>query len=495
MTFIDNKFLRPIMFMERSRKMKLFNKFSKKQKITFISVLFILIISTVYLIWQKNNQLLTFVKDPILEINHEFDYQKIIKNIKNVQTSDIKVDTSKLKNDKIGSYPVTYIYQGKKFTVNINVVDKTKPKFEINNIEIDTGMDVDPTMLVDNIVDETKTTISFKDAYNFSKKGKVKVTVIVSDESNNKSTKHATVTVLSKDTTKPTISGLNDLTVTLNGKVDYLAGVKGNDNRDPHPQLTIDNKKVRLDKLGDYIVTYTCKDRSGNKIVAKRKVSVVEKKEIGVYAQTEEKVIYLTFDDGPSKNTKRILDILDKYHAKATFFVTGTNQNYNYLIKEAYQRGHTIGLHTYSHDYKTVYTSVTAYFNDLERVGNMVKNEIGFIPKYIRFPGGASNTISRKYCPGIMSILANEVIDRGYQFYDWNYGTGDAGGNNIPVNQIIATATAGNANNQVILAHDTDAKNTTVDALPAIIEHYQALGYSFKSIDDNSYVPHHHINN
>ena len=117
--------------------MKLFNKFSKKQKITFISVLFILIISTVYLIWQKNNQLLTFVKDPILEINHEFDYQKIIKNIKICQTSDIKVDTSKLKNDKIGSYPVTYIYQGKKFTVNINVVDKTKPKFEINNIEID----------------------------------------------------------------------------------------------------------------------------------------------------------------------------------------------------------------------------------------------------------------------------------------------------------------------------------------------------------------------
>jgi len=81
MTFIDNKFLKPIMFMERSRKMKLFNKFSKKQKITFISVLFILIISTVYLIWQKNNQLLTFVKDPILEINHEFDYQKIIKNL------------------------------------------------------------------------------------------------------------------------------------------------------------------------------------------------------------------------------------------------------------------------------------------------------------------------------------------------------------------------------------------------------------------------------
>ena len=91
--------------------------------------------------------MLTFVKDPILEINHEFDYQKIIKNIKNVQTSDIKVDTSKLKNDKIGSYPVTYIYQGKKFTVNINVVDKTKPKFEINNIEIDPFNDIDGLIL------------------------------------------------------------------------------------------------------------------------------------------------------------------------------------------------------------------------------------------------------------------------------------------------------------------------------------------------------------
>lgn len=116
------------------------------------------------------------------------------------------------------------------------------------------------------------------------------MTVIVSDESNNKSTKHATVTVLSKDTTKPTISGLNDLTVTLNGKVDYLAGVKGNDNRDPHPQLTIDNKKVRLDKLGDYIVTYTCKDRSGNKIVAKRKVSVVERKKLEFMLKLKKKL-------------------------------------------------------------------------------------------------------------------------------------------------------------------------------------------------------------
>ena len=107
------------------------------------------------------------------------------------------------------------------------------------------------------------------------------------------------------------------------------------------------------------------------------------------------------------------------------------------------------------------YTSVTAYFNDLERVRNMVKNEIGFIPKYIRFPGGASNTISRKYCPGIMSILANEVIDRGYQFYDWN-STGDAGGNNIPASNHCYCYSWKCHNRDS--CHDTDAKNITVDA-------------------------------
>ena len=87
------------------------------------------------------------------------------------------------------------------------------------------------------------------------------------------------------------------------------------------------------------------------------------------------KVVYLTFDDGPSENTKKIMDILAKYDAKATFFVTGRNQDYNYLIKDAYNAGHTIALHTYSHEYSTVYASVDAYFDDLNKVGQMVKKK------------------------------------------------------------------------------------------------------------------------
>ena len=244
----------------------------------------------------------------------------------------------------------------------------------------------------------------------------------------------------------------------------------------------------KLQKVVDQVeddVTLTLKDE----------IKVVEKKAIGSNNQTSDKIVYLTFDDGPSANTQKILDILDVYGAKATFFVTGNNKPYNHLIKTAHDKGHTIALHTYSHDYKTVYASPEAYFDDLTKVGNMVKDIIGFVPKYVRFPGGSSNTVSRKYCPGIMTVLSRELINRGYQYYDWNGDSTDASGNNVPVSKLIANATSSKANNINILFHDTAAKSTTVQALPAIIENYKARGYRFEAITDSSFVPHQGINN
>ena len=293
----------------------------------------------------------------------------------------------------------------------------------------------------------------------------------------------------------PEINGIEEMTIVKVEKVDYKLGISVSDNRDPNPTLNIDDSKVNVDKLGKYKVIYTAKDRSGNKVVKERIIKVVEKKDIGTLQQSNEKIVYLTFDDGPSENTQKILDILDRYNVKATFFVTGENQKYNYLIQEAHKRGHTIGLHTYCHDYKTVYTSVDAYFDDLNKIGNMVKDLIGFVPRYIRFPGGSSNTISRKYSQGIMTILSKEVINQGYQYYDWNGDSTDASGNNVPVSKLIANATSSKANNINILFHDTKAKSTTVEALPAIIENYLARGYRFEAINDNSFVPHQGINN
>lgn len=295
------------------------------------------------------------------------------------------------------------------------------------------------------------------------------------------------------DTTKPEFKGLDDLIVSLNTTPDLKAGVEVSDNSLEKIQYKIDSKKLDTSKEGKYEVTYSAKDSSGNKTTVKRKIEVIKK--IGSEHQSDEKVVYLTFDDGPSENTQKIMDILARYNVKATFFVTGRNQKYNYLIKDAYNAGHTIALHTYSHDYQTVYASVDDYFDDLNKVGQMVKNEIGFVPHYIRFPGGSSNTISRKYCQGIMSTLTKEVVEKGYQYYDWNADSTDASGNHVAVDKLIRNGTLCHDNNVMILCHDAQAKDTTVQALPSIIEHYQSLGYSFKGIDDKTYTPHQSVNN
>lgn len=214
---------------------------------------------------------------------------------------------------------------------------------------------------------------------------------------------------------------------------------------------------------------------------------------VGTCEPSEEKVVYLTFDDGPSERTPEVLEILKRYDAKATFFVTGAQPGYRPYIKQAYDEGHTIGMHTFSHDYATVYASVEAYFNDLEAIAQVVKEQLGFVPCFIRFPGGSSNTISVNYCAGIMSQLAPKVEEMGYQYYDWNCSNGD--GNVVSTEQAIANATGSTDNNIMILCHDSPTKHTTVEALPVIIEHYQSLGYAFKAIDRESYVVHHEINN
>lgn len=233
--------------------------------------------------------------------------------------------------------------------------------------------------------------------------------------------------------------------------------------------------------------------RPGEAVKDRSDFAVTPEKSVGVYEESNEKVVYLTFDDGPSENTQAVMDILDQYDAKATFFVTGAQPEYAHMIKKAYEKGHTIGLHTYSHDYAAVYASVDAYFQDLERIGQMVQEQIGYVPCFIRFPGGSSNTVSCNYSIGIMTALSQEVLMRGYQYYDWNGSSGD--GSVKTVEQLIAQGTSYTANNIVLLSHDSRAKETTVKALPAIMQHYQSQGYVFKALDRESYVPHHGISN
>ncbi|MDO4797811.1 MAG: polysaccharide deacetylase family protein [Coriobacteriales bacterium] len=214
------------------------------------------------------------------------------------------------------------------------------------------------------------------------------------------------------------------------------------------------------------------------------------------FEPSQTKTVYLTFDDGPSYNTQEVLDILDRYGIKATFFVTNINPEYAHMIKECYERGHTIGLHTYSHDYEQVYASVDAYWEDLGQIGELVREQIGYVPCFIRFPGGSSNTISANYTPGIMTQLSQDVVDAGYQYFDWDASCGD-GADHTADELVDATMadTSYGYQNIVFLAHDGAGKDTTVEALPRMIEYFQEEGYEFAPIDRDTCVPHHGIGN
>ncbi len=223
----------------------------------------------------------------------------------------------------------------------------------------------------------------------------------------------------------------------------------------------------------------------------------IDPEEIKKYATVgvTKKTCYLTFDDGPSDNTLRVLDILKEYNVKATFFVMNTSK-LSY-VKRIHKEGHTVALHTYSHDYGDIYRSQKAYFKDLEKIGKAVKKYTKEDAKVIRFPGGSSNTVSKDYSKGIMTALTKEVLEQGYVYFDWNVDSTDASGNNVSVSQILHNIkTYGGKNKQdVILMHDTNAKDTTVEALPEIIEYYIDKGYSFAPLTTSTPMVTHSVNN
>lgn len=196
-------------------------------------------------------------------------------------------------------------------------------------------------------------------------------------------------------------------------------------------------------------------------------------------------VAHLTFDDGPSDNTLKLLDILDKYQVKATFFVT-YKKGYDEVYKEIVKRGHVLANHTYSHDYKKIYSSPEAFINDVLALDNKVEEITGKAPsKILRFPGGSKNSFANMATS--KEIIA-KLTNLGYTFFDWNVDSGDASGHNKPKNFIINNVLTGasNVNTANILMHDTNAKHTTFEAIPEIIEGLKEQGYAFRPLTADS---------
>ncbi len=204
---------------------------------------------------------------------------------------------------------------------------------------------------------------------------------------------------------------------------------------------------------------------------------------------------YLTFDDGPSNNTLKILEILKQYDAKATFFVIGTAK-LEYL-PQIVSEGHAIGLHSNTHKYSEIYKSTDAFFSDINTLSQKIESIIGIKTKLMRFPGGSNNTVSRKYCNGVMTELTTQVQIQGYAYFDWNVSSGDADGHNVPASRIAQNVLrqAKNKNSICVLMHDTAAKGTTVDALPTILDGLKNQGYKFEVLTEQTYGYHYTVNN
>ena len=247
------------------------------------------------------------------------------------------------------------------------------------------------------------------------------------------------------------------------------------------------NLKDIKEEVGDYKITYIVEDSSGNKTMVTRNVKILDKeKNIGT--------IYLTFDDGPSNNTSKILDILKKEDIKATFFLVNFNSSYNPVVKRIYDEGHSIGIHSYTHNYKLIYSSVNAYFDDLNKMNDKIKTITGSDTKLLRFPGGSSNTIS-SFNKGIMTTLVKEVTNAGYHYFDWNVDSSDAWSarnSNDVYNNVINNLKKGT---NIVLMHDLSSNEKTINILEKIIKDAKEKGYIFENITMNTKEIHHGINN
>lgn len=193
---------------------------------------------------------------------------------------------------------------------------------------------------------------------------------------------------------------------------------------------------------------------------------------------------YLTFDDGPSRSTGEILDILDTYGVKATFFVIGRDSSYYDTYREIEGRGHTLALHSYSHDYERVYASADDFAEDVEELRKLLYDVTGVDCVYYRFPGGSSNTVSRTD----MSELIDYINSHGMTYFDWNALNGDAVSGSYTPQELVESIMkdAVMYDDVIILMHDLDARHTTVESLPLLIETLTEEGYSLLAIDEDT---------
>lgn len=471
----------------------------KNKKKTIKNLILIVVLVILILVFVGLHLIIPCIKlngNDIVEINYNEVYIEYGANASFLNedlTSKIKI-TNNVDNTKVGTYYVTYEIKTGNYNLKkeriVKVVDK---KIPVITLEGEQEYNVCPNKEFKEIgftaLDEYDGDITNKVAVD---KKKNEIIYSVKDSSNNSFTITRKINYVDKEKPVITLKGNNTMYLNVNEKF-REPGYTASDNCDGDiTNKVVSTGSVDISKIGTYTISYKVTDTNGNTTTVQRKI-VVSNKTDPNSGVVKKGAIYLTFDDGPSAiTTLSILDILKEENVKATFFVT--NNGPDYLIKRMYDDGHTVALHTASHDYSKIYSSVDNYFADLKKVSDRVKRITGQTSKIVRFPGGSSNTISRRYSSGIMTTLSNELFSRGYRYYDWNIDSGDASTSKTKeavYNRVVNNLSKNRAN--IVLMHDI--KSPTRDAIRDIIRYGKQNGYTFEKIDMDTYMVRQKINN
>ena len=391
----------------------------------------------------------------------------------------------------VGSYDLTYttgiLWWTASDSRQVNIVDRKAPIIMLEE---------DPNYIAEAGLPYVEEGFRAVDEYEGDLTGKVLrveengvITYTVTDSSGN--TARVERTIRYTDTLPPEIRLTGDAELTISAGTPYQEpGFTAWDHGDGDvtEKVTVSGF-VDPWQTGTYTLTYTVTDSRGHSAEAVRTVTVIPARPPEQVIPTG-KVIYLTFDDGPSIHTRRLLEILAKYDVKATFFVVGNDPELMRLIAE---RGHTIGIHSVTHNYRQIYASEEAYFADLRQMQQNILDATGIRTTLVRFPGGSSNTVSC-FNDGVMTALTQAVVEQGFQYFDWNVDSNDAGGakdRQTVFNNVVRGVLRQDVS--VVLQHDT--QSFSVDAVEDIIKWGLSNGYTFLPLQANSPGCHHGVNN
>lgn len=400
------------------------------------------------------------------------------------QRRQIPVQVDGNVNDQIlGEYTVNYSARfkklGKTVTRTVRVVDTVAPEISLTASEDTYTLPGHPYeeegfAAFDQYDGDLTASVERKEEEGF-------VHYTVSDSSGNETTVIREIRY--DDPIPPVIYLKGDSTIAMTAGKPYKdPGYWAQDNCDGDITKNIRIKgSVDGQTPGTYTLEYFVEDSYGNMAKATRTV-VVSPHPVQEYVENPEKVIYLTFDDGPGYDTPALLDILKEYNVKATFFVV--NSKCVDTIKRTAAEGHAVAVHSASHDFHKIYASEDAYFADLSQMQKIVYDLTGKETKLVRFPGGTSNTIS-KFNKGIMTRLVPLVKEKGLRIFDWNVDSDDAGGAST-AEEVYENVIAGIGDKKMAVVLQHDIKDYSIEAVPWIITWGLEHGYTFLPLTEDS---------